>query len=332
MQRRRVSLLLVGLGLLVAAAFLVSLFIGRYPTPPFMPPRYLVQDELAQRLVFNLRFPRIIAACLLGAGLSGAGMVLQMIFRNPLVDPGFLGVSQGAGFGAAIAIIFLGSASLWVEGLAVVFAFLALGASYLLAQRIRFGDWALRLVLGGIAVSALFSSGLGVLKYMADPQQELPNIVFWLLGGLWGVTWPELTRAVPLTVVSLIVLFLMRWRLNLLSMRDESAYSLGASLTWERALILTAAVAATAATVAMAGIVSWVGLIIPHLARRIVGVDAQYAMPAAMLLGAIFVVLCDNIARTLMAGEIPLGILTSLLGAFFFMIMLTSQKLNLLRS
>ncbi len=321
----------MALGVLVVAAFLISLFIGRYPTPPLMPLHYVWDDELAQRLVWNLRLPRLIAACLLGAGLSGAGMVLQMIFRNPLVDPGFLGVSQGAGFGAAIAIIFLGSASLWVEGMAMAFAFVGLGASYLVAQRIRFGDWALRLVLAGIAVSALFSAGLGVLKYVADPQQQLPNIVFWLLGGLWGVTWPELLRALPITVVSLIVLHLMRWRLNLLSMRDESAFSLGAALTWERVVILTAAVAATAATVALAGIVSWVGLIIPHLARRIVGVDAQYAMPAAMLLGAVFAVLCDNIARTLLAGEIPLGILTSLLGALSFMLLLTSQKFTLRR-
>jgi len=280
----------------------------------------------------NLRLPRILAACLLGAGLSGAGMVLQMIFRNPLVSPGFLGVSQGAGFGAAIAIIFMGSASLWVEGLAVFFAFLALGMSYYLAERIRFGDWALRLVLAGIAISAFFSSGLGVLKYMADPQQQLPNIVFWLLGALWGVTWAELLRALPITIISLVVLYLMRWRLNLLSMRDESAFSLGASLGWERTVILTAAVAATAATVAMAGIVGWVGLIIPHLARRIVGVDAQYAMPAAMLLGAVFAVLCDNIARTLLAGEIPLGIVTSMLGALFFAVLLTSQRLTLRRS
>lgn len=240
-----------------------------------MPPSLLWTDELAQRLTLNLRLPRVIAAALLGAGLSGAGVVLQMIFRNPLVSPGFLGVSQGAGFGAALAIMFLGSAALWVEGLAIVFAFLALGISYFLAQRIRFGDWALRLVLSGIATSAIFSAGVGLLKYVADPMQQLPTIVFWLLGGLWGVTWPALIRAAPITVISLAALFLMRWRLNLLSMRDESAFALGASLNRERVVILTAAVAATASTVALAGIVGWVGLIIPHLARRVVGVDAQ---------------------------------------------------------
>lgn len=326
------GLLLWGLGLLVVLTVVVSLFIGRYPQPPLMPPRYLAEDELARRLVLNLRLPRIIAACLLGASLAGAGMVFQMIFRNPLVSPGFLGVSQGAGFGAAIGIIFLGSASLLVEGLAILFAFLGLALSYWLAQRIRFGDWALRLVLAGIAISAFFSAGLGVLKYVADPLQELPSIVFWLLGALWGVTWPELLRVLPISAVSLTVLHLMRWRLNLLSMRDDSAFSLGASLGRERILILAAAVAATAATVALAGIVGWVGLIVPHLARRIVGVDAKYAMPAAMLLGAVFVILCDNLARTMLAGEIPLGILTSLLGALFFVVLLTSQTITLRRS
>ncbi len=306
----------------------LSLFVGRYPSPPFMPPRYLWEDELARRLVLNLRLPRILAACLLGAALSAAGMVFQMVFRNPLVSPGFLGVSQGAGFGAAVAIIFFSSASLLVEGFAVLFAFLGLGASYLFASRIRFGDWVLRLVLAGIAVSALFSAGLGVLKYLADPLQELPSIVFWLLGGLWGVTWPELLRVLPMILISLTVLYLMRWRLNLLSMRDETAFSLGASLARERTLILTAAVAATAATVAMAGIVGWVGLIVPHVARRIVGVNAQYALPAAMLIGAIFALISDNVARTLLAGEIPLGILTSLFGALLFIVLLTSNRLT----
>lgn len=296
-----------------------------------MPPRYLWEDELARRLVLNLRLPRILAACLLGAALSAAGMVFQMVFRNPLVSPGFLGVSQGAGFGAAVAIIFFGSASLLVEGFAILFAFLGLGASYFFASRIRFGDWVLRLVLAGIAVSALFSAGLGVLKYLADPLQELPSIVFWLLGGLWGVTWPELLRVLPMMIVSLVVLYLMRWRLNLLSMSDEAAFSLGASLTRERVLILTAAVAATAASVALAGIVGWVGLIVPHIARRIVGVNARYALPAAMLIGALFVLICDNVARTLLAGEIPLGIVTSLFGAVLFIVLLTSNRLTLKR-
>lgn len=323
--------MLLTLGLLLVLLFALSLFVGRYPNPPWMPLRYLWEDDLAQRLTFNLRLPRIAAACLIGAALAAAGFVFQMVFRNPLVSPGFLGVSQGAGFGAATAIIFFGSASLLVEGFAILFAFLGLGASYLFASRIRFGDWVLRLVLAGIAISALFSSGLGVLKYLADPLQQLPSIVFWLLGGLWGVTWPEFLRILPMILVSLIVVYLMRWRLNLLSMSDETAFSLGASLTRERVLILTAAVSATAAAVALAGEVGWVGLIVPHIARRVVGVNAREALPASMLIGAIFVLLSDNIARTLLAGEIPLGILTSLFGALLFIVLLSSNRLTLKR-
>lgn len=321
----------VYLGLLVLAMLAFSLLVGRYPTPYWMSPDLLWQDELAQRLVLSLRLPRILAAFLLGMALSAAGMVLQMLFRNPLVSPGFLGVSQGAAFGAAWAIIFLNHNPLLVEGSATLFAFIGLAASYFLARRIRFGDWALRLVLAGIAIAALFSSGLGVLKYLADPLRELPDIVFWLLGGLWGVTWPELLRILPVTVIGLVVLYLMRWRLNLLSLRDETAFSLGAALAKERAVLLVAAVAITAAVVSVAGIVSWVGLIVPHLARRLVGVDAQRALPAAMLIGGVFALLCDNLARTMLAGEIPLGILTSLLGAFLFIGLLATNTLGLRR-
>lgn len=308
----------------------LALFIGRYPQPIWMPPALLWDDQMAQRLVLNLRVPRILAAFLTGVCLSAAGVVLQMVFRNPLVSPGFLGVSQGAGFGAAVAIVFFGSAGMQVETLALLMAFLALAISYLLASRMP-GDWTLRLVLAGIAVSALFSSGLGLMQYIADPLSQLPDIVFWLLGDLSGVTWPELLRVLPLGLGGLLIMLLMRWRLNLLSLRDETAFSLGASLTWERLLVLSAAVAATAATVAIAGVVGWVGLITPHLARRLVGANAQLAMPAACLIGGVYCLLSDTVARTLLPGEIPLGILTSLFGAALFLVLLTTNRLGLRR-
>ena len=308
---------------------LLALFIGRYPRPIWMPPELLWDDLMAQRLVLNLRLPRILSAFMVGACLSAAGVVLQMVFRNPLVSPGFLGVSQGAGFGAAMAIVFFGSTGLMVEGLALVMAFLGLALSYTLASRIQAGDWTLRLVLAGIAVSALFSSGLGLMQYIADPLSQLPDIVFWLLGDLSGVTWPELLRVLPLALAGLAVMLLMRWRLNILSLRDETAFSLGASLTWERLLVLGAAVSATAATVAIAGVVGWVGLIVPHLARRLVGANAQVAMPAACLIGGIYCLVSDTVARTLLPGEIPLGILTSLLGATLFLVLLTSKRTGL---
>jgi iron complex transport system permease protein len=318
--------MLAGLLVLVALAMLLALFIGRYPRPIWMPPEMLWDDLMAQRLVLNLRLPRILSAFLVGACLSAAGVVLQMVFRNPLVSPGFLGVSQGAGFGAAVAIVFFGGVGWMVEGFALVMAFLGLALSYTLASRIQAGDWTLRLVLAGIAVSALFSSGLGLMQYIADPLSQLPDIVFWLLGDLSGVTWPELLRVLPLALAGLAVMLLMRWRLNILSLRDETAFSLGASLTWERLLVLGAAVSATAATVAIAGVVGWVGLIVPHLARRLVGANAQVAMPAACLIGGVYCLVSDTVARTLLPGEIPLGILTSLIGASLFLVLLTSKR------
>jgi iron complex transport system permease protein len=318
--------MLAGLLVLVALTMLLALFIGRYPRPIWMPPDLLWDDQMAQRLVLNLRLPRILSAFLVGACLSAAGVVLQMVFRNPLVSPGFLGVSQGAGFGAAVAIVFFGGVGWMVEGFALIMAFLGLALSYTLASRIQAGDWTLRLVLAGIAVSALFSSGLGLMQYIADPLSQLPDIVFWLLGDLSGVTWPELLRVLPLALAGLAVMLLMRWRLNILSLRDETAFSLGASLTWERLLVLGAAVSATAATVAIAGVVGWVGLIVPHLARRLVGANAQVAMPAACLIGGVYCLVSDTVARTLLPGEIPLGILTSLIGASLFLVLLTSKR------
>jgi iron complex transport system permease protein len=241
-----------------------------------------------------------------------------MIFRNPLVSPGFLGVSQGAAFGAALGIIFLGGSPLVVEASATLFAFSGLFLSYFLARNIRYGKWILRLILAGIATSAFFSSGVGVLKYVADPLSELPDIVFWLLGGLWAVTWRDLLYILPVVLLALAVLYLMRWRINLLALRDETAFSLGVAPARERVLVLVAAVAATAVVVAVAGVVGWVGLIVPHIARLFVGPDTRRSLPAAMLIGGIFAVLCDDMARTLLAGEIPLGILTSLVGALLF--------------
>ena len=322
---------LVWLAALLLAALALSLFVGRYPAPPLLAPERLLTDELAQRLVLNLRLPRVLAAVLLGMSLAGAGTVLQMILGNPLVEPGFLGVSQGAAFGAALSIVFLSNVAWLVQGSAAFFAFAGLGLSYFLAHRLRYGGWVLRLVLAGIAVSALFSAGVGMLKYVADPLRQLPEITFWLLGGLWSITWPQLRAILPVTLIALFVMIRMRWRLNLLALEDATAFSLGVAPTRERVLVLTAAVAATAAVISVAGMVGWIGLIMPHLARRLYGSDSRRALPAALLLGGLFSLLCDDAARTLLAGEIPLGILTSLLGAAAFMALMMKQPLHVSR-
>jgi iron complex transport system permease protein len=326
--RPALARLFVGLGLALIVVLALSVFFGRYPAPYWMPPDLLGRDEMALRLVLSLRLPRLIIALLLGMSLSAAGTVMQMIFRNPLVEPGFLGVTQGAAFGAALSILWLGSSLIVIEGVATLFALLGLAFSYYLARHMRFGGWVLRLVLAGIAVSALFSSGVGVLKYMADPLTQLPEITFWLLGGLWGVTWRDVAYVLPLVLPGLIVVFLMRWRLNLLSLNDETAFSLGTAPGRERTVLLVAAVAATAAITAVAGIVGWVGLIVPHLARRMCGANAQVTLPAAMLIGGIFSVVCDDLARALLPGEIPLGILTALFGALLFLALMMRTTLK----
>jgi iron complex transport system permease protein len=322
MTRR--TLFLLGLGCLGMMA--LSVFVGRYPAPFWMPPSLLRSDPLARRLVLNLRLPRILTACLLGMALSAAGTVLQMIFRNPLVEPGFLGVSQGAAFGAAFSIIFLDASAVWVQSAAAFFACMGLILSYALARHIRYGGWTLRLVLAGIAVSALFSAGVGLLKYVADPLTELPEIVFWMLGGLWAVTWADAVVVAPIVVVCLLAMLLMRWRLNILSLDTKTALSLGTAPARERVGLLVAAVVATASLVSVAGIVGWVGLIVPHLARRVLGANAQEALPGAILIGGIFAMLCDNVARAAMVGEIPLGILTSLIGALVFVALMVTRK------
>jgi iron complex transport system permease protein len=317
---------LLTLSALLLATIALSILVGRYPRPYWLSPELLASDEMARNLVLGLRLPRLLVAVVLGAVLAGAGFTMQMVFRNPLIEPGFLGVSQGAAFGAALAIVLLGGSGPLVQGLATLFALLGLGLTWLLSRAFRFGGHTLRLILSGIAVSALFSSGVGVLKFMADPLRQLPDITFWLLGGLWGVTWKQLAWLLPVALPALLVLLLFRWRLNVISLDDETAFALGVSVRKERFLLLFVSVAATAVVVSVAGMVGWIGLITPHLARRLQGADARRALPAALLLGALLSLVCDDLARTLIAGEIPLGILTSLLGTVVFAWLMVRQS------
>ncbi len=305
-----------------------SLFIGRYPISPASLLASHAENTLGARLFFNLRMPRVLTAFLLGAALSASGMVMQMLFRNPLVEPGFLGVSQGAAFGAALAILALDASPLWIQLSAALFALMGLFFSYVLASHLRYGGWVLRMVLAGIAVSALFASGVGLLKYLADPLTQLPEITFWLLGGLWGTNWQSFLTILPVVLPSLLALYLARWRLNVLSLSEEIAFSLGTAPARERTALLVLSVLAAASVISVAGMVGWVGLIVPHLARRFFTANTQHALPAAMMMGGLFTLFCDTLARSLLAGEIPLGILTSLLGAMIFAFLMTTQRLG----
>lgn len=316
MKSPRALWICAGLLLLAAAG---SLCLGRYPSAGFGAPWTLWEDAVARRVVLDIRLPRVVGALMLGSALAGAGAVLQMLFRNPLVEPGFLGVSQGAALGAGAGILWFGGSALAVQGLAAGLAIAGLLASWALARKIRYGGWILRLLLAGIAVGAVFSAGLGLMKALADPLKQLPDLTFWLMGGLWGARWDVVLRFLPAWAVAMAVMAAMRWRAGLLSLGDETALSLGVAVRAERLVLLLAAAGATAATVAYAGIVGWIGLLVPHVARRMAGADNRRALPMAMMLGGLFALACDGVARTAASTEIPLGILTSLAGTGLFL-------------
>ncbi|MFP4206891.1 MAG: FecCD family ABC transporter permease [Spirochaetaceae bacterium] len=328
-RSRRSSLGLLSALVLIVLA--VSLLIGRYPAPGLSTPAALLATETSRGIFFHLRLPRVLTAALLGASLAASGCTFQMLFRNPLVEPGFLGVTQGAAFGAALAILLLPGIAGAVQVSAVLFATAGLFLSYGVARRLRFGGWVIRMVISGIAVSALFASGLGILKYLADPLSQLQEMTFWMLGGLSGTTWGTTVMVLPLAAPALVILVTLRWRLSILSLDDLTAHSIGTSPARERLLLLVAASAATAGVTAAAGIVGWVGLLVPHVARRYFGVEGNRALPASLLLGAVMVLVCDTIARSLMVYEIPLGILTSLLGASLFLSLLSSGQVRFKR-
>lgn len=315
----------------LVVVFALSLFVGRYPAPGFMNPAILGSDELARQIVFNSRLPRMLGAVLLGFVLGGAGASLQSVFGNPLVDAGFLGVSQGAAFGAALALVL----GLRTYSLVAVFAFsaavIALALSLWLSERFKYGGQILRLILAGLAVSAFFSSLLAMMKYVADPLKQLPDIVFWTMGSMVPMSWQRLESAAPVALVALGVLYAMRWRVNLLSLDDAVSHSLGVRPTLERRVVSIAAAAAVGVMTAVCGVVGWVGLVVPQLVRALDGPDGRTVVPRSMLGGAIFVLVSDTLARSVFPGEIPLGIVTSLFGALSFALLLTMRKVELAR-
>ncbi len=319
----RRTLLLIGILILFG---LLSLLIGRYPQAGFTRISTILNDALARTIILQLRLPRILTAIIAGAILGASGFVFQMLFSNPLVEPGFLGVSQGAAFGAALCILFIGYHPYLIQIISAVFAIMGLLLSFLLAKRFQYGGWILRLVLSGIAVSALFSSGLGFLKYTADPMSELQEITFWLLGGLWNITWVQVLSILPVTISTLFVLFLFRWRINILSLEDRTAHTLGIAPIQEKRLMLLLATIGTASVISVSGLVGWIGLIVPHLSRRIFGSNASTALPGSMLIGAVYLLICDTIGRSMFTGEMPLGIVTSITGTILFVLLLSSSR------
>ena len=326
MSRRAVpayALALAALLLLTALAFAV----GRYPISPgelgalaankLLGASYALSPN-AESVVLQVRGPRILAALLVGAALAAAGAAYQGMFRNPLVSPDLLGVSAGAALGAVLGIFFSQSVlaiqlGAFAGGLAAVAVVTAVGAS------VRRHDPILALILAGIVIGTLFGSMIGLLKYLADPYNQLPAITFWLLGSLAAVAPRDLAFALPLALAGLVPLFLLRWRMNLLSLSDDEASALGVPVTRLRIAVVCAATLMTAAAVAISGIIGWVGLLIPHAARLLVGPEFSRLLPLSMLLGAAFLLAVDTLGRTIAPIEVPPGVLTALIGTPFFL-------------
>ena len=343
-ERLRFTLLLAGFVLV----FLVSFAVGRYSVAPGKTCCILLDallrraGELANRLPFadaewglapfwtsaeaavvlNVRLPRILAAALIGAALSVAGVSYQGMFRNPMVSPDLLGASTGAGFGAALALL-LSMNYFAVTLSAFLFGLAAVMLAYLISRRSRM-DITLSMVLAGMMISSLFTSGTSLIKLLADTESQLPAITYWLMGSLTSVRGRDVRFAALPVLLGILPLLLLRWRINLLTLSEAEARSMGVDTRRLRLTVIFCATLMTAASVSISGMIGWVGLVIPHFCRMIFGYDYRRLLPASALLGGAFLMLVDDLARTIATSEIPLGILTSFVGAPVFLYLILS--------
>ena len=336
---------LAALGALLLAVFLLSFCLGRYGVPLGQVVRILLYrlgaalggllDRLPgvdvgplfpmeatwtgqmETVVMQIRLPRIMMACLVGCCLAAAGSTYQGIFQNPMASPDILGASSGAAFGAALAIL-LGGSNRTITLSAFFFSILTVALVYLLSARAP-GKRLLNLVLSGIMVSSLFTSATSYIKLVADPSNQLPEITYWLMGSLSATKTADVAYAIFPMALGLVPLFLLRWRINLLTLGDEEARTMGIHTNRLRLVLALCATLVTAASISVSGMIGWVGLVVPHLGRRLVGNDYRVLMPASMLFGAVFLLAVDNVSRNLLATEIPIGILTAFIGAPFFL-------------
>lgn len=319
--------------LTLLAAMLVALCLGRFQVAPERALAILAaaaRDPFAapvamdERIVLLVRLPRILLAALAGAGLALTGAALQAVFRNPLVSAQVLGISPGAAFGGVLAIL-MGWWGLALLGAAFAFGLLTLVAVGLVA-RVDGRSEVVALVLAGLVIGALAAAGVALVQFVADPNGSLPAIVYWLMGSLASATWQRLGLAAPGLLVGIAGLFLLRFRLNVLSLDDAVAETLGVKPERERWLIFALVALIVGAQVAVSGVVGWIGLVIPHMTRFLVGPDNRRLLPATALAGAVFLVAVDTLARTLTVAEIPLGVLTAIIGAPVFAVLLRRHQ------
>jgi iron complex transport system permease protein len=319
---------------LLLAAFLFSLTVGRYKLDWFnileviklritdqSIPDHLTSDDI---VFWSVRLPRLLMALFVGSALAVSGTVFQGLFRNPLVSPDILGVSAGASFGAGMAILLIGNSAFAIQVSAFAFGLVAVALAYQLARHCR-TDTITVLVLAGVIVSALFTAGLSFLKYVADPYEELPALVFWTMGGFSTIAWKDVAMTVPVVLIGILILYLLRWKLDIMALGDEEALSLGVKVNNMRLIYIAIATLIVASSVATCGTIGWVGLVVPHMARLIIGPGHNHLLPFAAILGAAFMILMDTLARSISGGEIPIGIITSFIGAPFWGSLLWKQ-------
>lgn len=331
MSRSAAPGLLIAFAVLVAG-LLLAFIVGRYPVAVSDLFEVIVAKltgrtpnvaGAVENVIWQVRGPRVLAAAMVGAALAVAGTAFQGLFRNPLVSPDILGASSGAALGAVLGIYFsLGVFA--IQGFAFIGGLVAVAAVYLIGTAVKARDPVLVLVLTGVVIGALLGAGVGLVKYLADPYNQLPAMTFWLLGSLSATNAADLVPLFGPVLLGALVLFLLRWRMNVMSLPDEEARALGLPTGPLRIVIVAAATLVTSASVATAGVIGWVGLVVPHLARTLVGPDFAKLIPAAALLGGGFLLVIDTLARTVAAVEIPLGILTALVGTPFFIWLLAS--------
>lgn len=312
--------------LVYVAVILLSFLLGRYPLYPnqlisillstIFPVPHTWTPEMAT-ILFQVRLPRVVMACLIGSGLSCAGAAFQGVFRNPMVSPDVLGASQGAGFGASLSI-FLSFGYFGISLCSFIFGMLSVTLVYLIGRHVKRNP-TLGLVLAGIMIGSLFSASTSFIKLMADPNNVLPAITYWLMGSLASIRISDLMFAGPLILIGILPVFVLRWKLNVLTMGEEEAQALGIRTGRVRILLIVCSTLITAACVSVSGMVGWVGLVIPHFARLLVGCDYRRLLPAAVLMGGSFLLAVDDVARLISTSELPIGILTAFIGAPFFL-------------
>lgn len=325
------------MAVILVTCILLSFLFGRYPVPfrelcGILADKFLsifglgiepFWTDAMQAAVWNVRLPRVLMSVLVGACLSAAGAAYQGVFQNPMAAPDVLGASAGAGFGAALAI-YVGLSSMYITLAAFGMSLLTVALVFWVSRHAK-GERVLGLVLAGIMVSSLFQAGTSFIKLAADPTNKLPEITYWLMGSLSGAKWSELGFVIWPMLLGLVPLFLLRWRLNVLAMGDDEARAMGVDAGRLRIWLIIAATLVTAASVSVSGMIGWVGLVIPHMVRRICGSDYRWLMPCSMLGGGTFLLIVDNVSRNVTTSGIPIGILTAFIGAPFFLWLITGR-------